>query len=504
MTYAEALLREQTPQRAVSVLVVDDDPNHRDLIARRLKLSGARVTVSDGEDALVAAAAVDIDVVVLDYRMRGCNGLDLLRDIRARPLAPSVVMVTGMGSEEVAIDCMRAGATDYLIKDRNYLVALPTVVERAWRHHDVERRARELQRLAVLVGSAPDWDSLLNEVVRGAMTLLAADHCEVVSAATGLGANGQADSEQHELRVPVATAELGRVGDLVARRRSSAFSSDERDLASSLAAFAAIASGNLHRLELERSLVRELQQTLDVRRHIAASVSHELRTPLTAISGFAQTLLASWDRLEDATRIDMISRVRSNASELTALVEQLLDFAAVEAGRSHAERVEVDVAEAVESAVADLGPLLADRTVVVDIDPGTRAMGDPDLIRRTLYNLLTNAAKYTPIETAVAVRSCVVDHGDRVRIEVADTGAGLSEDEIARAFEAFWRGEGNRRTKRGTGIGLSLVRDYVRLMDGEVGVESTLGEGCVFWFTLRVAPANSPARAGRAGSPAPG
>lgn len=500
MTYtAEPLLREET-ERAVSVLVVDDEQDHRDLIARRLIMSGARVATSDGRDALESASA-GIDIVVLDYRMRGLNGLDLLRAIRARPLAPSVVMVTGMGSEEVAIECMRAGASDYVIKDRNYLAALPTVVQRAWRHHDVERRARELQRLAMLVGQAPDWDSLLDEVIRGAMTLLAADECELVTSSGRAGTgSARADGELFELRVPVATAELGRVGYLVARRRAREFSSDERDLASSLAGFAAMAWASLHRLELERSLVRELQQTLDVRRHIAAGVSHELRTPLTAISGFAQTLLGNWDRLDEATRLDMIGRVRGNALELTALVEQLLDFAAVEAGRARANLVCVPLAEAAESAVADLAPLLTDRTVVVDVDPAFRVVADPDLLRRTLYNLLANAAKYTPVEAAVAVRAHVVDDGARVRVEVADTGAGLSDEEVERAFEAFWRAESNRRSQRGNGIGLSLVRDYVRLMDGDVGVESTRGEGSIFWFTLRVSP---PGPGGQAGSPAP-
>jgi signal transduction histidine kinase len=482
--------------RSMSVLVVDDDPDHRDLITRRLGSSGAHVeTASNGDAALahlsrvgigVGVGVVGVDVVLLDYKLGGRDGLEVLRAIRSRPYPPSVVMVTGMGSEEVVIECLRAGASDYVIKDRHYLAALPSVVERAWRHHDLERRARELQRLALLVTSAPDRDSALQEVVQGAVSLLGAESCELVL----LGASEQARpsmagaADVHELRLPVTTSETGHIGDLVVRRQGAPYSTEEHQLASTFASFAAIAMGKLHQLELERSLVAELQQTLDVRRQLVAGVSHELRTPLTAISGFAQTLLAHWDRLDEETRIDMVTRVRGNALELTSLVEQLLDFASIEAGRLAVDTTPTELAEVAGSAVADLSPLLADRTVVVSVPADLVAMADATLMRRTLYNLLSNAAKYTPADAAIAVRAYAVDGGDRVRVEVADTGDGMSPEDAARAFEPFWRGDGNRHWQRGTGIGLALVRDYVRLMGGEIGVETARGAGAVFWFTL--------------------
>lgn len=475
----------------VSVLVVDDDADHRHLIARRLGASG--VQVSSAADREAALASLDgIDVVLLDYRLGGHDGLEVLRAIRAKPHPPSVVMVTGMGSEEIVIECLRAGASDYVVKDRNYLAALPSVVERAWRHYDLERRARELQRLALLVTSAPDRDAVLHEVVRGAVSLLAAESCELVvrgeeSRSRAGGAASAPPAGVYELRLPVTTRDTGQIGDLVVRRRSVPYSSEEEELASTFASFAAIAMGKLHQLELERSLVAELQQTLDVRRQLVAGVSHELRTPLTAISGFAQTLLVHWARLDEETRLDMVTRVRGNALELTSLVEQLLDFASIEAGRLATDIGPTVLADVADRAVADLSPLLADRTVVVDVPGDVVAIADATLVRRTLYNLLSNAAKYTPPDAAVAVRAEAL--GGSVRVEVADTGDGMSPADAARAFEPFWRGEGNRRRQRGTGIGLALVRDYVRLMGGEIGVETSKGDGAVFWFTLPAASA---------------
>ena len=470
-------------RRPMSVLVVDDDGDHRELIGRRLGLSGARVqAAATAEQALERLAGIDL--VLLDYRLGARDGLEVLRTIRALPDPPAVVMVTGMGSEEVVIECIRAGASDYVIKDRNYLATIPTVVERAWRTHDLERRAGELQRLALMVSSAPDREAAMREIVDGVLRLLAADSCELVLVGVLVE---PAPDNVYELRVPVVVPEAGRLGDLLVRRAGAPFSAEEERLGTTFASFAAMAMGNIHQLELERSLVAELQQTLDMRRQLVAGVSHELRTPLTAISGFAQTLLLHWDRLAEQDRKDMVERVRANAKELGSLVEQLLDFASIEAGRLRVDLSPYEVAPLLDEAVADLAPLLADRTVVVDAVRGLKASVDVVLLRRTLSNLLANAAKYTPPEAAIAVRAYAVDSGERVRIEVADTGDGMTEEDAARVFEPFWRAETTRRRQRGTGIGLSLVRDYVRLMGGDIGVETTKGEGAVFWLTLPAA-----------------
>ena len=481
--------------RTASVLVVDDDPDHRTLISRKLRESGYRVDVaSTGEDAMVRLDGVDL--VLLDYKLGGRDGIDVLRQIRARPSPPAVIMVTGMGSEQVVIACIRAGASDYVIKDTGYLANLPTVVERAWRHYDLERRAGELQRLTLLVTSAPDRDVALHEIVDGALRLLAADRCVLSLAdehagsgaavsATAAPSNSGDSSPRAELRVPVSMPETGRLGELAVQRFSHVeFTPEERELASTFASFAAITVAKLRQLELERDLVAELQQTLDLRRQMVAGVSHELRTPLTAISGFAQTLLTHWEKLPDTDRREMVTRIRGNSKDLAALVEQLLDFAAVEAGRMKVDVAEVDIQAVGREAVADLAPLLAERTVVFDVKPGTTAMADRAIVRRTLNNLLTNAAKYTPPDSAIAVRAYSVDFGERVRIEVADTGEGIQPADASRVFEPFWRADSTRHSQRGTGIGLALVRDYARLMGGDAGVESTPGDGATFWVTL--------------------
>src|SRR5205807_3402932 len=158
----------------VTVLVVDDDADQRFLVQRRLETAGVEVrTAAGAEEALDSLDGVDL--VLLDYLLPGASGLEILPQIREQ--GPSVVMLTGMGSEGLAVEAMRQGAVDYIVKDSSYLELLPQVVERAWRHHDLFRRAGELERIGLLVTSATDRTEVFSEIVAGARRLLRADGC---------------------------------------------------------------------------------------------------------------------------------------------------------------------------------------------------------------------------------------------------------------------------------------------------------------------------------------
>ena len=154
------------------VLVVDDDEDHRYLAQRRLELAG--ITVAGARNADEALASLDgVDIVLLDHRLPGMSGLDLLPLIRER--GPSVVMVTGMGSEGLAVEAMRRGAVDYIVKDSSYHAILTDVVQRAWHHHDLVRRTGELERIGLMVTSASARPEVFAEVVEGARGLLRAN-----------------------------------------------------------------------------------------------------------------------------------------------------------------------------------------------------------------------------------------------------------------------------------------------------------------------------------------
>lgn len=490
------------------VLVVDDDADHRLLLCRRLTDAGYEVmTAEDGRDALGKLDGVDL--VLLDYKLPGADGLDVLGWIRERYPAggPSVIMVTGDGSEELVVEAMQAGAIDYVIKDTAYFSRIVTVAERAWRHHELARRAERLQDLVLLVTSATDRDEVFTEIVNGARELLAAVNCTLVLRDRGLDVVAQAgrpapvgditasaaravdhDAPVREpgrlmVRLPASHGDI--VGVLVVHRERD-LTAEEVRLAETFASFAGMALDRLRRLELERQLVSELQRTVDQRQEFIASVSHELRTPLACILGFAETLSIHWQGLPDADRLNLVERMGRHSVELHDLVDQLLEVAARQKGRQPAHREELSLARLVNAVLDDLAPVLDGRHVDVDV-PDIRVTADPHLVGRVLTNLVSNGAKYSPPGRPIGVRA-EVEEDVAVRISVTDRGVGIPGDELHRVFEPFWRGaQATSSAARGTGIGLSLVKEYVDAMGGRVDVTSRQNEGSTFSFTLPVA-----------------
>ena len=504
-------------QRAPRILVVDDDPDHRFLIERALRDAGYSVTsASTGTAALEQLDGVDL--MLLDYRLPDLSGIEVLKatvDLEG----PSVVMVTAMGSEHLAVEAMRSGAVDYVVKEANYWQSLPTLIARAYRTHDLARRARLLERITLVVNSSLDRAAVSREILRGARQVLRAD-ASALFVAGGLDGEGEMEEVLDQvspdmveslrqdamavlagvqpkadpadrLLIALPEREDRRLGVLaLVSDEPRDWMAEELRLAETLAAFAGIALANASRMELERSLVSELQQTLDLRRAMVMSLSHELRTPLTCIRGFAETMIGHWQGLDDKTKRDSVATISQHAEDLQRLVEQLLDFGALETGRLEAVPEPVALREEVESTLAALAPMVGDRPIDVDVDDAV-VQADPRLLRRALANLVSNAVKYSGPNGRIAIVGRA--EASAARLTVADNGVGLSEEEAAHVFEPFWRARSAvSSATRGSGIGLALVQEYARVMGGEVSVASVPNQGSQFSFTLPLAAATAP------------
>ena len=229
--------------------------------------------------------------------------------------------------------------------------------------------------------------------------------------------------------------------------------------------------------------LRELDTLKD---QFLASVSHEMRTPLAIIIGFAD-LLERGDDLGEDVRAEAVDRVRASAAEMRAMVENLLDFSALEAGKLSVILKPVGVAKTVATVLSMLRPLLADHVVHVDVPEDLECRADREGLDRILRNLLANAAKYSERGRAITVTARLEVDDDRpsVRIDVADEGVGIPADQQALVFERLYRGPGAAFVTRGTGVGLNMVRRYAELMGGSVSVRSEVGAGST--FTVRLA-----------------
>ncbi len=233
------------------------------------------------------------------------------------------------------------------------------------------------------------------------------------------------------------------------------------------------------RVETERRL-RELDRLKD---EFLSVVSHELRTPLTAIGGFAQLLLAQGERIDPAGRADMLGRIARNASEMDRLVGQLLDLSRLDAGQVEVTPVGLDLVDTVEACLASLADAVSGR-VRVEVPAGTTVVADAHAVDRVLSNLLTNAVKFSPPDADVEVQAAPAKDGEVV-VRVVDHGLGIPAAEREKVFERFYQVAGSSTGPRnGTGIGLSIVRRYIELLDGTVWVDDTPGGGSTFSFTL--------------------
>jgi signal transduction histidine kinase len=234
----------------------------------------------------------------------------------------------------------------------------------------------------------------------------------------------------------------------------------------------------------ERTAGLSIAEAARAKGEFLALVSHELRTPLTAVKGFVDTVLLHWSQLPDDRRRELLDRASANADELNRLVGQLLDFSRLDAARARLSPGPILVSDVVSRVLDDLGSAVAEHDVDVDVD-GAVVLADTNAFGQVLTNLLTNAAKFSPSGAAITVRAESVNA--EVVVSVADHGAGIALEEQDRIFDRFYQSPSNMLTRRGTGIGLTIAKQFTEMQGGRIQVASLPGVGSTFLVTMPAA-----------------
>lgn len=241
---------------------------------------------------------------------------------------------------------------------------------------------------------------------------------------------------------------------------------------------------NAQAYESERSRAQRLTELDRAKTIFFSNISHEFRTPLTLLLGPLEELLGSSEVLSDAV-LEKLELAQRNGLRLQKLVNALLDFSRVEAGRVKAMFRPTDLSRLTEELASNFRSACENAGIRFEVycEPLSELVFvDRDMWERVVLNLLSNAFKFT-LEGKITVR--LRQKAEGVCLEVADTGVGIAEAELPRLFERFHRIEGSKgRTREGSGIGLALVRQLVQMHEGEVRVESSLGEGTSFFVDL--------------------
>jgi len=226
---------------------------------------------------------------------------------------------------------------------------------------------------------------------------------------------------------------------------------------------------------------REVEQ---MKSEFISTLSHELRTPLTSIKG-ATALLVDQIGNDAGTTGELLEMVRNNSERLLRLINDLLDATKLEAGKLAIRRRAIEPKPLLERAVASMAGYAEEYGVIVraDVAPGLAPIvADPDRVEQIVTNLVSNAVKFSHRGDEVVVRASA--DNDFLKVDVADSGVGIAEDDFPRLFERFTQLEHGRRTGPGTGLGLAITKGLVEAHGGSISVSSRLGEGSTFTFAL--------------------
>lgn len=434
----------------------------------------------------------------LDQSARAGDELDLLRDIARSLLAHHAL-------DEV-LDIVARGATSLLGATDGYIV----LVEEG---SGTLRLAAATGALRARAGEAlPSDGSMAGWVIeRGEPLLvddLASDQRAWVSVNVDLGL---------ERGATVPLVRLGRVVGALGcdnAKGGRPFRPRDLDLLDRLGeqAVLAIESARLfERAEAAREALEKqnvaLEQAVRLKTAFLTNMSHELRTPLNAIIGFGELLAGgALGEINDDQK-DGVDTVVRNSRHLLGLINDLLDISKVEAGKMQLHLTPVDLRVVVAGVLRDLGGLVAQRRQQVISELGEEPLtvvADEVRVRQVLFNLISNAAKFTPEGGEISVRGLSTRaplplpaerSGDECRltsraaawVAVGDTGPGIKPEEMGLLFQEFSQVDGSAsRRHDGTGLGLALCKRFVELHGGTIGAESVYGHGSTFWFLLPV------------------
>jgi len=235
-----------------------------------------------------------------------------------------------------------------------------------------------------------------------------------------------------------------------------------------------------------------------------ANMSHELRTPLSAVIGYSEMLEEEMEDGGDAGLLGDVRKIQSNARHLLSLINDVLDLSKIEADRMTTYAEDIQVQALAEDVAGTVGNLVVQKgnTLAMDLAPGLGVMhSDQTKLRQCLFNLVSNAAKFTE-NGRITVR--VRRDGDWVEFSVADSGIGMTPEQLAGLFERFAQADvSTTRRFGGTGLGLAITRAFCRLLGGDVRVESTYGAGSTFTMRLPAVMPEQPEEDGGQAAPSP-
>jgi len=508
----------------ITVLVVDDNAANLRMMGELLSATGADSSFAKlGAQALRLCERTRFQLAVLDLNLPDMDGFQVGEGIRRLQPGCEIVFCSAHNNRENRDRAFGEGAIDFIEKPYEMAATRKRLAMHLERLALRANLSRQVAKLDTMVATIPDAVISADRGQRVVGWNAAAERIFGVPVAVALG-RPLSDFLPDSPALMAGTPSAGEPAAAGLRLNGSpwamrAVRADGRPISveANLSHWSQAGQDYLTLIVRDVServrLVEELRLAKDsaerasrAKSEFLANMSHEIRTPMNAILGL--THLALRHATDDKTR-DCVERIRRSADHLLAIVNDILDLSKIEADRLSLEHIEFPLAAVVDRVSELLGPKAAAKglRLVTELDPTVpgRLMGDPLRLRQILINFGDNAIKFAD-RGEVCVSSRLIGRAGgaaRVRLAVRDEGIGLGDEQVARLFTDFQQADASTTRKYGgTGLGLSIARRLARLMGGEVGVDSRLGEGATFWCELSMEVAGTPASALAAEPPA--
>ncbi len=502
----------------MKILCIDDDAVDRKIIGRSLKQKfGDELnleTAATADEAFEKLKKDNFDIIFLDYMLGDTTGLEFLSMLDNKEINSPVILLTGLGNEEVAVEALKLGAYDYFTKDQlkseRIFQSIINITERRKAEEKIKSERKKLQDImdSMVDGiTITDMEGRIISVNNATLMQLGYEGDEMIEKALGEIFFEEKDAQKFKEVVDILiSGKMLKTQEFQVKRKDktcfpvSVNLSVIKDAEGQAETIVAVHRDITEKKKEEEALIKAKEEAEIANRtksEFLATMSHEIRTPMNAIIGMAELL--SETEL-DKSQKSYVEISRNAGENLLGIINDILDLSKVEAGEIKLEEIGFNIVEVVEK-ICDIMAFRANKKEIelsqhINPEIPVNLIGDPARLRQIFVNLIGNAIKFTSkgevvlnIDFEDQEKAGILNDEDgkanvRLLFSFRDTGIGIPEEKRESIFESFTQADSSTtREYGGTGLGLTICKRLVGLMKGNIWVESEVGKGSVFHFT---------------------